>query len=126
MNTYPLTPQGLEDFQEDLSQLTRIQLEAQADAVASDFKTYVKDLFILSSEQEDFVDNLNPRLANYYGASCSICFVQMLPISLVYPPPPGTGYSKWTGSDDKIKASGNKLGELEATGSFTFEMTYRL
>lgn len=96
MNTYPLTPQGLEDFQEDLSQLTRLQLEAQADAVASDFKTYVKDLFILSSEQEDFVDNLNPRLANYYGASCSICFIQMLPISFVYPPPPGPGSTKWT------------------------------
>lgn len=126
MDTYPLTPQGVEDFQEELYAMTSGQIEDQADDITADFRAYVKSHFNLSAEQEDFLDGINDRSVKYYGSLCAICFVKKLTINLVYPAPPGPGYGKWTGSEDEVETQCNKLGDLEATGSVTFTMSYRL
>jgi len=126
MDTYPLTPQGAEDFQTELYAMTPSEIEDQADDIAADFKTYMKDHFNLTTDQEDFVDGMSRRVATYYGALCAICFEKALTINLVYPAPPGPGYGKWTGSEDEVETQCNKLGDWEATGSVTFTMSYRL
>ncbi|MCD0490569.1 hypothetical protein LPB86_20180 [Pedobacter sp. MC2016-14] len=124
MTKQPMTPTGVEDKIEEVYLLSAPDLLAEANAIQADFKGWVADNFILSSSQEDYLDNLNDRISTYFGSQCSICFTNKLPIILIYPGPPSGDYSKWTGSSNTLDVKSEGGAEPVATGTLTFEFTY--
>lgn len=124
MTRSPLTPIGLQGKTEELYQLSDTDLQAEAIAVQVDFKSWVKEHFFLSKKQKEYVNNLGIQTTNYFGSQCSICFSNRLPIELIYPIPPGTDYSKWTGTANSLVVKSDGSGKTVATGSLTFEFTY--
>ncbi|AZA95617.1 hypothetical protein [Chryseobacterium shandongense] len=124
MAKQPMTPAGVEDKITELYLLSDTALAAEADAVQGDFKQWVKDNFTLRTDQEDYLDDLNERISTYFGSQCSICFINKLPITLIYPTPPTGEYSKWTGSSNTLDVKSEGAGAPVATGTLTFEFTY--
>lgn len=123
MTKEPMTPVGVQDKIDALYALTDTALEVQAAAIQSDFKEWIKANFTLTSKQEDYLDALGSQILGYFGAQSSVAFSNRLPIDLIYPAPPTTEHSKWTGSSNTmaVKSDG---GKAEATGTLSFEITY--
>ncbi|MCY1662581.1 hypothetical protein [Chryseobacterium sp. SL1] len=124
MAKQPMTPTGVADKTSELYLLPDTALTAEANAVQADFRQWIKDNFTLRTEQEGYLDNLNDRIAAYFGSQCSICFTNKLPIILIYPAPPTGEYSKWTGSSNTLDVMAEGSGAPVATGTLTFEFTY--
>lgn len=124
---YPLTPDGVQAKLSELYALPDVELVAQADLIAADFRLWVTNNFILNPAQKDYIDGMNADASRYFGLQCSICFHHRLPIGLIYPAPPTTpGYTKWTGPDDKLKISTDGNGNIRIEGSFTFIISYEV
>lgn len=125
MTKQPMTPTGVQDKLTELYALSTSAIQIEALAIQADFKAWVKAQFTLSPKQEDYLDELNKQISDYFGSQCSVCFSNKLPIDLIYPARPTGEYSKWTGtpkSDLAVKADG--ASKPVATGSLTFEFTY--
>lgn len=126
MSSFPMTAQGVQDKLTELYALSDSALAVQANNIRTDFKLWVANAFSLSTAQQTYLTNMDLTASTYYGRQCSICFTYRLPITLVYPPPPGLGYTKWTVTEDKIVFESDGSGAVMVTGSFKFVMDYRL
>jgi hypothetical protein len=120
----PLSPVGVQGKIEELYSLNKEQLDAEALAVQINFKSWIKENFFLSSRQRKYLDNLGHQVTCYFGSQCSVAFTNKLPIELIYPFPPETDYSKWTGSSNSLAVKSNTEGQPFATGKLTFEFSY--
>ncbi|UPZ36510.1 hypothetical protein MUB18_20705 [Sphingobacterium sp. PCS056] len=124
MTKQPLTPTGVQDKLTELYELTSTAIQVEALAIQADFKAWVKDQFTLTTNQEDYLDDLNQQTSDYFGSQCSVCFTNKLPIDLIYPTPHTGQYLKWTGSSNNLAVKSDGEGKPTATGSLTFEFTY--
>ena len=124
MPVQPLTPAGVTAKTAELYALTNALLNAQADAVESDFATWIKDNFTLSTAQSTYLSGMNNHVLKYFGSQCSVAFRARRPVSLISPDPvPPT--AKWIVSESTLIVSANDAGVLETTGALTFKMDYR-
>lgn len=123
MTKQPMTPTGVQDKIDELYLLTDITLEEEAAAIQADFKAWVKANFTLTTKQEDYLDELGTQILGFFGASCSVAFSNRLPIDLIYPAPPTTDYSKYTGCNNALAVKSDG-GKPVATGTLSFEITY--
>ncbi|MBN9284102.1 MULTISPECIES: hypothetical protein [unclassified Flavobacterium] len=124
MTKQPMTPTGVDDKIKELYLLSNAALQTEALAIQADFKTWIKDNFILSTKQEDYLDDLNTQTSTYFGSQSSICFSNRLPIELIYPAPPVGEHSKWTGSSNNLAVKSDGSAKPIATGTLTFEFSY--
>lgn len=120
----PMTPTGVEDKIKALYLLSDTALQVEALSIQADFKAWVRANFILSTKQEDYLDDLNAQISAYFGSQSSICFSNRLPIELIYPAPPTGEYSKWTGSSNNLAVKSDGSAKPVATGTLTFEFSY--
>jgi len=123
MTKQPMTPTGVQDKVDELYLLSDTALDAEAAAVQADFKAWVKANFSLTSKQEDYLDELGGQILGFFGASCSVSFSNRLPIDLIYPAPPTTEYTKYTGCNNALAVKSDG-GKPVATGSISFEISY--
>lgn len=124
MTLYPFTPSGVQDKLTQLYALPDELLSIEANEIELDFVDWMKDNFDLSTDQQDFLDNINEDAINYYGSQCALCFRHRLEIILIYPNPV-PGYAKYPETTNTIKVVTDENGNIEVTGSLTFTMTYR-
>lgn len=123
--SYPLTAQGVADQLEELYALSNPDLADEADAIQTDFRTWIVDHFTLSSAQLTYLAGMAQKDVEYFGQQCAFCFIHRLNISLVYPAPPApSGYGKWTESTNSTKLIANGSGGTGATGELVFTMVY--
>lgn len=123
---YPLTPQGVSDQLTALYSLSNSALEVEANAIKSNFRTWIEDHFSLSNDQKRYLYAMPDKSVQYFGDQCWFCFLYRLKITLVYPAPPSpTGLGKWTESTSSTKLITNDNGGVEASGELTFTMIYR-
>ncbi|OKS85703.1 hypothetical protein [Mucilaginibacter polytrichastri] len=122
MSLQPLTAAGVTAKTTELYALSNSLLAAQADAVQSDFATWIKGNFTLSTPQSDFLTGMNATALKYYGAQCSVAFRSRLTISLSTPTPVGS--HKFVGSVNTLEVSTDSAGTLQTTGSLTFKIEY--
>lgn len=126
MSLFPFTPEGVEDKLDELYALSDTALAVEAEAIRVNFRKWIRDNFVLSANQANFLTNINDDAAQYYGQECSFCFLNRLDIILVYPDPPTTpGYAKWPVSSNDIEVETDGTGQLAVSGSLTFTMTYK-
>lgn len=125
MPSQPLTPAGVTAKTTELYALSNALLAAQADAVESNFRSWIAANFTLSTSQSDYLDRIDDHAAKYYGAQCSVAFRSRLAVSLTIGPDPGPGSSKWIVSQDSLITSTNDSGALETIGSLAFKFEYR-
>ncbi|TRW25986.1 hypothetical protein FMM05_07120 [Flavobacterium zepuense] len=124
MPVQPLTPAGVTAKTTELYALSNSLLNAQADAAESDFDTWIKDNFSLSTAQSTYLSGMNSHALKYFGSQCSVAFRSRRTVSLVSPDPlPPT--EKWIMSESTLIVSANNAGVLETTGALTFKMDYR-
>src|SRR5690606_5810465 len=124
MTLYPFTPEGVQSKLAQLYALSDELLSIEANEIELDFVEWMKDNFDLSTDQQDFLDNINEDAINYYGSQCALCFRHRLDIILIYPNPT-PGYAKYPETSNNIKVITDDQGNMEVTGSLTFTMTYR-
>lgn len=126
MKRYPLTEAGAAEKLRELYALSDPLLAAEAASIASNFKTWMKNNFSLTPEQNAYIDGMNTTATTHYGSACSLCFIERLPILLTYPPAPAApGYTKWTEGNNKIVVSTNANGDLEVSGEMEFVISYK-
>jgi hypothetical protein len=123
--SYPLTSQGVVDLLEELYELSDPDLALQAEAVQTDFRTWVSDNFDLSGSQVTYLSGMSENDVTYFGQQIAFCFIHRLNISFEYPSPPEpTGYGKWTESTNSTKLTANGSGGTTASGELVFTMVY--
>ncbi len=126
MPLFPFSPVGVEDKLNELYALPDQALALQAEDISANFKKWIKASFELDEQQTKFLNAMNDEVTTYYGQQCSLCFLNRLDISLVYPDAPtAPGYTKWTGSSSSITASTNGTGQSSVTGTLTFTLSYQ-
>ncbi len=82
------TNAGLQLLLLQLFSLPDAQLQEEAEAVNDDFSEWLKANFFFSSEQEDFLDAMNPDFLADAASQSSYFIANRLPITLlVYPAP---------------------------------------
>lgn len=124
--SYPLTQRGAAELIAYLYSLPDSDLQAEAAAIKSDFKTWITKHFTLTSDQKSYLASMANSATQYFGEQCSFCFIHRLNVSLDYPAPPApTGYGKWTESTSSTKLITNSTGNEEASGELKFTMVYR-
>ncbi|HRB71506.1 MAG TPA: hypothetical protein PK776_06620 [Flavobacterium sp.] len=124
MTKQPMTEVGVQNKLTELYLLSETALQTEALTVQAYFKEWVKANFTLNTKQDEYLDNLNNQIADYFGSQCSVCFSNKLPVTLIYPVPPITEHSKWTGSSNSLAVKSDGKEKPTATGSLTFEFTY--
>jgi hypothetical protein len=123
--SYPLTSQGVVDLLEELYELSNQDLADQADAIETDFRTWVAENFTLTSPQLTYLGGMAEKDVIYFGQQCAFCFIHRLNISFEYPlPPEPTGYGKWTESTNSTKLQANGSGGTTASGELVFQMVW--
>ena len=122
----PLTPANVQDKLDHLYSMSDPDLALEADAIADDFIGWIDKNFSLTIDQDSYIRGIDSKVIKDYGTQCAICFINRLSITLIYPVPPGPGYSKWVSFSNDLVVKANDSDIVEATGSLTFEMEYRL
>jgi hypothetical protein len=125
MPLYPLTPTDVQDKLDDLYAMSDPALATEATAIAANFISWIDANFSLTGPQGSYLRGINSEAIKLYGYQCAIAFRHRLPIYLIYPAPPGLGYTKWTVFSNDMVVKVDATGVVEATGSLTFEMEYR-
>lgn len=124
--TYPLTSRGVSELLENLYSLPDSDLKLQAIEIKTNFRSWVEKNFSLSQGQINYLNSLPDDSVQYFGDQCWFCFIHRLNITLDYPSAPTqTRVGKWTGGTSSTKLITNDSGNQEASGGFSFDMTYR-
>lgn len=130
MEKVEFSPEGFKDLEYQLYVLDDNSLIAEANAVLADYINWVDEHVILSTNQVNYLQGLDPLFIASLAAKASIAFANRLPLNLILPADylttnTGEGRGKWFLDSSTIEAS-NKPGEtVTATGeliySFDFE-----
>ena len=123
---YPLTSRGVSELLENLYALPDNDLELQAIEIKTNFRSWVEKNFSLSQGQINYLNAMPDNSVQYFGDQCWFCFIHRLNITLDYPAAPTQiRVGKWTGGTSSTKLITNDSGNQEASGGFSFNMTYR-
>lgn len=118
----PFTPAGVQQKQADLYVLPDTQLKAQANLVRADFRQWVKDNFLLDTNQTNYLDGIDNRWVQLVSCQTGFAIENRLPIDLVVVGP--ITASKLIRNPNTLFATWGP-GGFEAGGSMTFEIVYQ-
>ncbi len=125
MPQFPFSPQGVQDLLTELYALPDPDLAIQADAISSDFKTWIAENFDLTTEQISYLNAMDDNATDYYGQQCSFCFDNRLQILMNYSEKPANpSYSKWNTSTNTISVQADGTGQSKVSGELVFSLTY--
>ena len=118
MAQLPLNPDGLATKLKQLYRLNKPDRELIAEIIIDDFKTYIKDNFLLSAEQKAYLDQVDAITCSYFAAQCAMCLKYKLPIEInKMLPPTDIGYITRTIFGNEILLSSiNGIDAIKAEG----------
>ncbi|XHR94278.1 hypothetical protein ACFJIV_28990 [Mucilaginibacter sp. UC70_90] len=123
MTPQPFTAAGMELKLAELYSLPDPDLFQQANMVATDFRAWVSENFILDNAQNTYLFGLDERYTSYTGQIAKTAIESRLPIILTNNPP-SIWSSKFIRSDNHLIVSGNGTGSFTATGSVGITVVY--
>jgi len=123
MTPQPFTAAGMELKLAELYSLSDADRLVQANEVATNFKGWIAENFILDSRQKTYLAKLDDRYGRYTGQLSRTAIESKLPIILTNNPP-SIWSSKFIRSDDHLIVSDNGAGGFTATGSVSIIVTY--
>lgn len=82
MQKQPFTQAGFVALQTELYLLNDTLLQLEADEIALNFKGWMNDHFELSSNQTEFMNQLNPKAVSFLSSQTSFAVANRLPITL--------------------------------------------
>ncbi|WP_313155976.1 hypothetical protein [Sphingobacterium multivorum] len=128
MAKVPFTPDGFDDLQTTLYALTNAELEVEANAVFTDYISWVDDHVVLNAAQLAYLNALDPVFITQLASRASIAFLNRLPLNLVLPPDydptaiPSVG--KWFLDGSTIAVSNSPGQTVTATGELIYEIQF--
>ncbi|SFH37590.1 hypothetical protein [Pedobacter insulae] len=118
----PLTTAGITTLQTNLYSLSDPDLFDEADAVHQDFVGWIDDHIELTSQQLEWLSDIDQLFIDYLSAKTAIAFKNRLPFSLEVPSVAGNG--KWFQDKEPIAPRWQGSGNITATGELSFELGY--
>lgn len=121
-----LTPENVKKFTEQLYLKTDTEIIAEADAVALDFNSWLKNNFDLTTEQSAYIATFPARVSKFYGHTFSSGFLSESPITFAAPPAnPTPRRTKETRANmfGEVKFDDKSL---ELTGTFDIKISFAL
>lgn len=125
MELFPFSSQGVQDLLAQLYALSDARLAAQANAISSNFKSWIAGNFNLTTAQLIYLDSMADAATEYFGQQCAFCFNNRLQIILDYPDKPANpSYSKWSTSSNSIAVQTDGNGAFKAAGELVFSLRH--
>ena len=125
MADFPFSPNGVQDKLTALYALSNSELQIQANLIKTDFRLWMNNVFILNSDQQNYLEDLSDTAVDYFARQCSICFINRLPINVQFPGSPDPDTKKWITTEDSIISSSDGTGHTIISGSFAFSIFYK-
>ena len=122
MTQQPFTPAGVQQMQAELNQLSPSDLQAQVNLIESDLRTWVSNNFILDSNQQAYLQQIDDRFMSYAGNLTGFAVANQLTISLTQPD--NQKPFKLIHINDNIVCTYSPDG-FSATGSVTYSVEYQ-
>ncbi|SFS61963.1 hypothetical protein [Mucilaginibacter polytrichastri] len=126
MTKQPFTPDGVKLKTTELYALSDQNLQVQSDLIATQFPTWMRDNFSLTTQQDDYLSAMDQEYVDFLADETSGAIGKKLPIILVgpvNPPTQGTGSKRID-----TKSTSRKVvdaGVVKATtGELTIEISY--
>lgn len=119
----PFTSEGVKQKLAAVYALTDPELAVQANLVKTDFNAWMIDNFILDTTQQTYLNNLPNNAIGYLSGEISFCFLNRLPVVLLFEPPI-TGLDKWVRTENTTRISTNDNGDFAAEGTFIIKIVY--
>lgn len=101
MEQFSFSTTGVQQWQVVLYTLPEADIQREADAARSNFKSWLPQRFSLSPSQLSFLDGLDPAVVDHWGQSVGFFIDQRWPIHLHKPDAPITtmGWKRVTSED---------------------------
>jgi hypothetical protein len=123
--SYSLTSQGVADQLNALYRLADAALQVEADAIRTNFKTWVNDHFALTPAQITCIDKMSLNTLQDFGDTCCFGLKNKLDISYEDPTPaPPAGYKKFVIKENNTKTKTNSIGTSTGSGTIKFKVGY--
>ncbi|MGE8426310.1 MAG: hypothetical protein ACN6O7_00470 [Sphingobacterium sp.] len=125
MEKVTFTPDGFNDLQTALYALTNAELEIEANAVFTDYISWVKDHIILNTAQVNYLEGLDTVFIAQLASRASIAFLNRLPLNLILPPgydPSLPTVGKWFLDGSTIQVLNSPGQAVTATGELIYEI----
>ncbi len=119
----PLTATGVQQKFNDLYALNDAQLNTEAGLIAANFRQWVKDNFILNTDQESYLDGLDDVFIASAASDTSIAARNRLGITY-QPPTTPPGVSKYIRKNSSLVVVYDPVNGTVASGSVSFEAYY--
>lgn len=120
----PLTSAGVQQKLSDLYDLTDTNLASEAGLIASDFRGWVKDNFVLTTAQSSYLDGIDDDFITLAASNTSFAVKNRLPVAYTPSTKPPGDYSKFIRQNDTLYAVYSSNGGTEGGGSLEFEVYY--
>ncbi|MXN91150.1 hypothetical protein GR160_07890 [Flavobacterium sp. Sd200] len=124
MAQVPFNPSGVIDKQTELYALTNPLLDAQADLIQTQFKDWVRDNFLLTPDQDEFLDLFTGDFLSYISGEVSDTVRARSPIVLSILNPGGPKSSKRLKSKRCKWQIFHQNGKVEFAEELTIEIIY--
>jgi hypothetical protein len=120
-----LTSDGVAAKTAELYALSTTDLQAQANLITNDFRTWIGNNFTLTTAEATYLASMETGFLKHSGTITGTAVNHRLPISIVIPTtPPSTFSSKYTALKDKLNPKFDSLGGYTVTGSVEFDVVY--
>ena len=128
MNTkYPLTNEGVQQLLNELYELPQPELQAEADALSTDFRGWVIRHFDLTERQINYLNEMNQKTVDFTAAECSFAMENRLPILLDKAEKLETNEDppfKWGETKSNLTAGSGSDGRATVGGDVTIKISY--
>lgn len=113
--SFSLTTQGVADQLATLYQLDDPALQAEAEAIRADFKSWIMDHFTITNDQKECLNRMSANTLQSFGDMSCFGLKNRLDISFEEPAsPPPPGYGKFVVAENettlKTRANGSSTG----------------
>ncbi len=123
MEKVAFSPLGFKQLEEQLHQLTDIELIAEADAVLADYITWAEEHIILSPAQLNYLNSLDNFFIASLASNAAVAFINRLPLNLVLPDDyddEEEGRGKWFFDSSTIAVNNTPDEQVMATGELIY------
>lgn len=129
MEKVEFSPMGFKDLQSQLYELSDTALLAEANAVLSNYITWVDEHVILSAAQISYLESLDSFFIASLASKAAITFVNRLPLNLVLPANYSQtnkeeGRGKWFLDKSTLAASAAPGKPVTANGELIYEFEF--
>lgn len=124
MYQFKFTPEGVEALCLQLYRLSDAELAIETAALQNNFQKWMTDHFLLSPDQQVYLQQINPDVVRFIAVNSSFAFKNRLPVLLVKPAMKGARDSKITKPETNLTAEILPDGNYRASGEFIVEVSY--